>query len=177
MSLKPLFFSVLQLLGLRVRVGVEERRVLRHDPEQEMLLLGRHPPGPQQCGDVLGSIQSMHKWCLQKFPVFWIGPKVGCSGNDAAPPAFGRADIAFCLAPILPGSCLFSDPTLPWSTAWPRHRRPAFCKSTCLCGGSTSRHARSGSRAETPSVLELQLHVGRHGELHLTTDRHNDALG
>ena len=107
MSLKPLFFSVLKLLVRRVRVGVEERRVLRHDPEQEMPLLGRHPPGPQQCCDVLGSIQSMHKRCLQKFDVFWIGPKVGCSGNDAAPPAFGRADIAFCLAPILPGSCIF----------------------------------------------------------------------
>ena len=107
MSLKPLFFSVLKLLGLRVRVGVEERRVLRHDPEQEMLLLGRHPPGPQQCCDVLGGIQSMHKRCLQKFDVFWIGPKVGCSGNDAPPPAFGRADSAFSLAPILPGSCVF----------------------------------------------------------------------
>ena len=107
MSLKPLFFSVLKLLGLRVRVGVEERRVLRHDPEQEMLLLGRHPPGPQQCCDVLGGIQSMHKRCLQKFDVFWIGPKVGCSGNDAPPPAFGRADIAFSLAAILPRPGVF----------------------------------------------------------------------
>ena len=78
MSLKPLFFSVLQLLGLRVRVCVEERRVLRHDPEQEMLLLGRHPPGPQQCGDVLGSIQSMHKkkqGACKNFLSFGLGPK------------------------------------------------------------------------------------------------------
>ena len=103
MSLQPLLFSVLKLVGLRVRVGVEERGVLCHDPKQEVLLLGRHPPGPQQCCDVLGGIQSMHKGCLQKFGFFGVRAHVGCSGNDATPPALGCAYFAFCPAAILPG--------------------------------------------------------------------------
>ena len=107
MSLQPLLFSVLKLLGLRVGVGLEKRRVLRHDPKQEVLLFGRHPSGPQQCCDVFGSIEAVDKGRLQKFGIFWIRPKVGCSGDDAPPPAFGCADIAFFLAAILPRPCVF----------------------------------------------------------------------
>ena len=107
MSLQPLFFSVLKFLGLCVRVGVEKRRVLCYDPQQKMLLLCRHPPGPEQGSDVLGSIQATHKRRLQKFWIFWVGAKVGCSGDDAPSSAFGCADVAFCLAPILPGFFIF----------------------------------------------------------------------
>ena len=39
--------------------------------------------------------------------IFWIRPKVGCSGDDAPPPALGCADSAFCPAAILPRPAVF----------------------------------------------------------------------
>ena len=55
-SLQPIFFACPKFVLVRVWVGVEQGCVLRHRPEQQVVLLCGHPASTQQSCDVLSCI-------------------------------------------------------------------------------------------------------------------------